>query len=65
MRANPRPADGPGRGDTQLLTLPGRIVSHARAWILKLYSGFPLAGAFATAREPLLQLAGMLHPAPA
>ena len=49
----------------QLLTLPGRIVSHARTWILKLSSGFPLAGAFATARERLVQLADLLHPAPA
>lgn len=49
----------------QLLTLPGRIVSHARAWILKLSSGFPLAGAYATARERLVQLADVLRPAPA
>lgn len=49
----------------QLLTLPGRLVHHARAWILKIAAEFPLASAFVTARGRLAQLARRLGLAPA
>ena len=49
----------------QLLTLPGRLVHHARAWILKISAVFPLASAFVAARERLAQLAQRLGLAPA
>lgn len=49
----------------QLLTLPGRLVHHARSWILKISAAFPLASALVAAREHLAQLAKRLGVAPA
>jgi len=48
----------------QLLNLPGRVVHHARYWILKLYAGFPLATAYAEARPALAGLHRMLRAPP-
>ena len=48
----------------QLLTLPGRIVHHARVWILEISATFPLASALVAARERLAQLAQRLGLAP-
>ena len=51
-----------------LLHLPGRVVRHARCWVLKLYAGFPHARAYVEARERIAALAVLLRdavPAPA
>jgi len=49
----------------QLLALPGRVVRHARRWILKLHGGFPLAQAYVVARAKLAALHRMLRAPPA
>ena len=41
----------------RLFNLPGRIVRHARGWVLKLYEGLPFAADIVAARRPLLELA--------
>ena len=41
----------------RLFNLPGRIVHHARGWVLKLYEGLPFAADIIAARRPLLELA--------
>jgi hypothetical protein len=51
-----------------LLHLPGRVVRHARRWVLKLYAGFQYARAYVEARERIAELAVLLRdaaPAPA
>lgn len=40
-----------------LFNLPGRIVRHARGWVLKLYGGLPFAQAIIDARRALVALA--------
>ena len=44
----------------QLFNLPGRVVRHARTWVLKLYRGFPLAEAFVEARRRIAEMAALL-----
>jgi hypothetical protein len=41
----------------RLFNLPGRIVHHARGWVLKLYRGLPFAEALVEARRWLVALA--------
>jgi len=41
----------------RLFNLPGRIVHHARGWVLKLYRGLPFAEALVEARRRLVVLA--------
>jgi hypothetical protein len=41
----------------RLFNLPGRIVRHARGWVLELYEGLPFAADIVAARRPLLELA--------
>lgn len=50
----------------RLFNLPGRIVHHARGWVLKLYRGLPFAEALVEARQRLVALARRLRdPSPA
>ncbi len=44
-----------------LFNLPGRIVRHARGWVLKLYEGLPFAADIVAARRHLLELARRLR----
>jgi phage I-like protein len=41
----------------RLFNLPGRLVHHARGWVLKLWRGMPLAEALVQGRERLAALA--------
>jgi hypothetical protein len=41
----------------RLFNLPGRIVHHARGWVLKLWRGLPFAAALVEARQKLVALA--------
>ncbi len=45
----------------RLFNLPGRIVRHARGWVLKLYQGLPFAEALVMARRRLVALASSLR----
>jgi hypothetical protein len=54
----------PKRLRFHLLNLPGRLVHHARYWILKLYAAFPLAQAYVDARMKLAALQRMLRAPP-
>jgi hypothetical protein len=47
----------------RLFNLPGRIVRHARGWVLKLYRGLPFAAALVQARRHLVVLARRLRSA--
>lgn len=45
----------------RLFNLPGRIVRHARGWVLKIYRGLPFAQDLVAARTKLVQLARSLR----
>jgi hypothetical protein len=45
----------------RLFNLPGRIVRHARGWVLKLYRGLPFAEDLLEARRRLVELASSIR----
>lgn len=49
----------------RVFRLPGRLIRHARRWILKLYRGFPYAEAYLDARKALAALCQRLRAPPA